>query len=352
MTRKHPFNSSNSRISIPSIFASVALLSIALFSCSLSGLAPKTPANRYALVIGVQDYPNSAHVDNDLSYPDDDASDLATLLASSGWTVKKQLISTSDGSIATDGSPTYANIKAAIDSLSTDDSATILVYYSGHGSTDNGTPYIIPYDGLTTTETPYSYYGQTYYYQNDDLAKWITPATLRSWMEAVPAKNRVLILDSCYSGGFITGANAVDTAPDDYCQKYGTTADTAILLAALSNFNTLVANNLAAQGTRDIVALSAAGSGEVSWDDLGVSNGRSNNGVFTNYLLKAAESGDVDSDGYVTVAEAYSYAKKNVKANWNADFWNYIDAYGDYSFDFLPHISGGTGDIALYAPGG
>lgn len=339
MTRKHLFKRCNSSI----LIMPFALLSIVLFSCSFSGLASKTPANRYALVIGVQDYPNSAHVDNDLSYPDDDASDLATLLASRGWTVKKKLISTSDGSIATDGSPTYANIKEAIDSLSTDDSATILVYYSGHGSTDNGTPYIIPYDGLTTTETPYSYYGQTYYYQNDDLTKWITPATLSSWMEAVPAKNRVLVFDSCYSGGFVTGANAVDTSPADYSQALGTTAETGVLLAALSDFNNLVASNLASLGERDLVALSASGSDEVSWDDS-----TSGHGAFTNYFLKAADSGDADGDGYVTISEAYAYAKAKIKANWNAQ---YNQSLYRTEWDFLPHISGGTGDVALYAPG-
>jgi uncharacterized caspase-like protein len=294
-------------------------------SCSLTTQTVSTPTNRYALVIGVQDYPGHNH---DLSYPDDDAQDFASMLANQGWTISKRLISSSDATIDTEGSPTYSNIQAAISELSSDTDATILVYYSGHGSTDAGIPYIIPYDGITTTATEF------------DLNKWVTPSTLRSWMDAVPAKNRVLILDSCYSGGFTGDANAVDTSPDDYSLKYGTSADTGILAAALANFNSLVAGNLAALGSRDTIALSACGSDEESYDGT-VSMA---NGVFTYYLLRAADYGDTDGDGLVTVAEAYAYAKKQIKDNWNS-------AYYRYDEDFLPHISGGTGDIALFAPG-
>ncbi len=321
------------------VFIMAAMLAFAaalIGSCSLSSQSVSTPANRYALVIGVQDYPNSAHDSSDLKYTDDDAADLAVSLAEQGWTVKTRLISSTDASIDTDGSPTYANIKAAIDTLSSDNNATILVYFSGHGSTDNGTPYIIPYDGLTTAETPY--YGQ--YYQISDQTKWIAPSTLKSWIEAVPAKNRVLILDSCYSGGFTGDANAVDTTPDDYSLKYGTSADAGVLASALSSFNSLVAGNLAALSSRDTVALSACGSDEESYDGTASMA----NGVFTYFLLRAADYGDSDGDGLVTVAEAYMYAKKQIKDNWN-------DLYYSYNEDFLPHISGGTGDIALYAPG-
>lgn len=325
---------------LPLAMVLLASLAIAILaSCSLSNQSISTPSNRYALVIGVQDYPDSENDSSDLNYTDDDAAELADSLAEQGWTVSTRLISTSDAGIDTDGSPTYANIKAAVEALSTDDSATILVYFSGHGSTDDGTPYIIPYDGLKTSEQYYPGYG---YYQDSDITKWITPVTLRSWMDAVPAKNRVLILDSCYSGGFTEDANAVDTSPDDYSQALGTTSETSTLFAALSNFNNLLAANLSSLGTRDVVALSAAGSDEVSWDDS-----TSGHGAFTNYLLKAAAAGDADGDGYVTVAEAYSYAKAKIKANWNTD---YNQSWYRTEWDFLPHISGGTGDIVLYAP--
>jgi uncharacterized caspase-like protein len=292
-------------------------------------------------VIGVQDYPNATHASNDLSYPDDDASEMATLLTAQGWTVEKRLISSSDSSIETNGIPTYANIQSAIADLSTDSSATILVYYSGHGSLDGETAYIIPYDGLKTTETLYN----GTYYQDNDLTKWITPATLTSWMAAVPAKNRLLILDSCYSGAFATSDAAVDTSPADYSQSGNTTSDTSLIAAALSKFNTLVAANLSGYGNSEIQVLAASGSAESSYDDP-----THKNGAFTYYLLQAGDTssstglakGDADGDGTVTVDEAYVYAKAQIKAKWDA-------LYARYDEDFLPHISGGTRDVVLYA---
>ncbi|MCE1195514.1 caspase family protein [bacterium] len=311
-------------------------------SCSLTSQGVSTPSNRYALVIGISKYcPNYAEgIYPNLSYCDDDANSIAALLGNQGWNVKYKLVNTD---------ATYETIKADIASFSTiiggDTNASILVYYSGHGSIDDaGTPYIIPQNGIIDLGTSYTYNNIIYPNTQNDLSKWITPATLSSWMEAVPAKNRVLILDSCYSGGFVKDANSVDTSPADYSQALGTTAETGVLLAALSDFNNLVATNLASLGGRDLVALSAAGSNEVSWDD-----GSSGHGAFTNYLLKAAASGDSDGDGYVTVAEAYAYAKTNIKANWNPQYKYYYGSTRN-EWDFLPHISGGTGDIALYAP--
>ena len=84
------------------------------------------------------------------------------------------------------------------------------------------------------------------------------------------------------------------------------------------------------------MTLSACGSEEESYDDSTHSHG-----AFTYYLLKAASSGDTDSDGYVTTTEACAYTKKMIKANWNKEYATYGDA-------LLPHISGGTGDLVLY----
>jgi hypothetical protein len=134
----------------------------------------------------------------------------------------------------------------------------------------------------------------------------------------------------------------VDTAQADYSQANFQTMDTGILLGALSKFGVMVANNLSTFGNQEILALSAAGSEEVSWEssDFGLGHG-----VFTNYLLEAADLGDADGDGYVTVNEAYTYAKKQIRKNWNID---YLSSFYRDEWDFLPHISGGAGDLVLY----
>jgi len=300
--------------------ASIALslflsLGTILAGCSIPSSGLTTPTNRYALLIGVQDYPGT---NNDLYYPDDDANAMNTLLSAQGWTVRSVLLN---------GSATHDNIRLEINALSTDSNATILVYYSGHGSDYTGTPSIIPYDGLTISD-------------NFDTTNWITPATLTNWIAAVPAKHRLLILDSCFSGGFTLGNGSIDTAQADYSQYNYQTWDKTLLLGALSKFGAMVADNLSTYGDQEVLALSASGSEEVSWEDGAVQQG-----VFTNYLLEAAESGDVDGDGYVTVNEAYAYTKQQIRKNWNIDY-----AYSFYpdEWDFLPHISGGTGDLVLY----
>jgi len=312
-----------------------------LSGCALSSSAPSTPNNRYAIVIGVQDYPG---IYDDLSYPDNDANDMATLLSAEGWTVIKRLIAT-DETMTSNGLPTYTGTQDALveatNLIGSDTKASLLVYYSGHGSVSGSTAYIIPYDGLTATVMSYVDMGTTYYYQKQDLAKWITPATLTSWMAAVPAKHRLLILDSCDSGGFSLSSSAADLSPADYSAISGSTTDSGAISTALSKLSSLISANLSNYGSPEVQVLAAAGIDESSYDDS--SHG---NGAFTYYLLQAAASADTDSDGVVTMDEAYNYCKTKIKENWNALYWN-----GDWPTgeDFLPHISGGTGDVVLYS---
>lgn len=333
------------------VLAAFALVELA---CSNSA-SISTPANRYALVIGVQDYPDATYTykgqscttSSDLDYPDDDAADMADLLSKEGWTVTQRLISSSDSAIATTGSPTYANIESDIASLSADSSATILVYYSGHGSvsSDGSTVYMIPYDGLLTTATV----SGGYVYHDSDESKWISPATMTNWLAAVPAKHRILILDSCYSGGFTLSDGAVDTSPADYGTYEDGTSETGLLSAALSKFGTLISSNISSYGDTEVLTLAAAGSDEYSYDDS-----EHKHGAFTYYLLKAADSADTDGDGYVSMTEAYIFTKSKIQSVWDAEYSSdkvaqeYYNYYG-YVPDFLPHISGGTGDLVLYA---
>jgi uncharacterized caspase-like protein len=317
--------------------ALLTLLAIAAFlaSCQLATV-PTTPANRYALVIGVQDY---AFID-DLEYPDNDANDMADLLSSQGWTIKQTLINSA---------ATYATIEADIADLSSDPNATILVYYSGHGTSLDGIAYMLPYDTTTTYISG----------SLSSLAKAVSATTLTTWMAAVPAKNRILILDSCYSGGFVTSDAAVDISPASYGYYEDGTTDVSLFTAALSKFNTLLASNISNYGKPEIQVLSAAGSDEYSYDGTV----QMANGAFTYYLLQAGEKdnssghakGDADSDGCVTVDEAYIYAKDQIKINWDAEYttnmnyWKTYYNYYGYVPDFLPHISGGTKDLVLYA---
>jgi len=306
-------SSSSYRVTSASI-ALILVLSLGtiLAGCSIPSSGLTTPTNRYALLIGVQEYASV----RDLSYPDDDVTDMKAKLEAQGWATATTLVNSE---------ATFANIRTQIAALSADPDATILVYYSGHGHIDvaSGTTYILPYDVTITPDE-----------------KLITPAMLTTWIAAVPAKHRLLILDSCFSGGFTLGDGTVDTAQADYSRMNYQTLDKGLILGALSKFGSMVANNLSTYGDQEVLALSASGSEEVSWEADSIFHG-----VFTYYLLEASDFGDADGDGYVTVNEAYAYTKKEIRENWNIDYANSF--YPD-EWDFLPHISGGTGDLVLF----
>lgn len=304
--------------------APLALLGFLLLaSCQGSFTVPaNTPANRYALVIGIKTYQNVIS----LRYPENDADSMRDLLISKGWTVST-LKSAQAGKSA---------IEAAIAALnpSNDPDATILVYFSGHGSGSDldltvasREAWIIPYDATFDTST------------------WISPDALFSRIESRPARNRIVILDACNSGGFALSDEAADTSPPDYNRMMGTRSETLLVDAALSDFSRLFTSSITSYGSSSVTVLAAAGSKEVAWDDM---IGRSDHGVFTNELLKSATYGDEDGDGVVTVDESYRYAKSRILADWNAKYYYLRDQTGAYTGDFLPHISGGTGDLALF----
>ena len=156
----------------------------ALSSCAQS---VKITAPRFALVYGVSvyqsmypegEYYGDIRTDN-LSYSDDDAKSLGDLLANQGWTVQERI----KGDIVSGGETSYLPTKAqlisditALSSLITSDS-TVLVYFSGHGDTQNGITYIVPYLGVADSTSPV-----------EDLSKCISPDDLSSMLSSFPRK--------------------------------------------------------------------------------------------------------------------------------------------------------------------
>ncbi len=81
--------------------------------------------------------------------------------------------------------------------------------------------------------------------------------------------------------------------------------------------------------------MSAAGSGESSYEDPGYAHG-----VMTYFLLETAANGDLNDDGAVTVLEAFSLVKAGIEEDWNAEYHS--------AAAFTPHISGGAVDFVLF----
>ncbi|HUX41210.1 MAG TPA: caspase family protein [Rectinemataceae bacterium] len=307
--------------------AFVGTFAFGIQGCSM----PSAPPNRYALVIGVQNYPNVGG----LSYTDADATSMYNLLSSTGWNV----------TILTESAATKSGIKAAIQNLGPlmGSSGSLLVYFSGHGTTIGDVAYIAPWDTNISGSAI-------------DLSTVISSGELNSWMLAIPADNRIMILDSCYSGGFVDDAASVDAAPANYGPlDNGTTQ--GYLSTAFANASDLWSKAFSAASDPTIMTISAAGSQELSYDDGGHSHG-----AFTYWFLQAGtdSAADTNGDRLITATEAYAYAKDKLIANWNAINYDVPNASYPYTpivdpatgkvimADFLPRISGGSGDIVLY----
>jgi len=297
------------------IFATVVL---GLTSCAQN---VKITAPRYALAIGAQNYLYA----NSLSYTIADANSMSSLLTQKGW-----------GSVSTlvDPDSTRQGIVDAISSLAAkvESDSTVLIYFSGHGGLleDGTTAVICPIDANFLTNSSII-----------DPSTVISAAQLQSMLAELPTKNVIVILDSCYSGGFVPTGGAIDSSPSNYADMPSYSA----FSTALDNFGNLLSANASASGNKTPVVLSAAGSDESSYDG----SASQGHGVFTYFLLQAATNGDANGDGVVTTTEAYEYTISNLMA-WDNEIpqmYQYIPQ-DEWPLPFLPHLSGGVRDLVLF----
>jgi hypothetical protein len=312
-------------------------------SCSLfdySGAVTK----RYALVYGVTTYAASlpAGTYPNLSYPALDAQAVAAMLAAEGYTVKSRWVDAS-GDLWVDGvnlgavelpanagkKPTEATLLNDLASLSgsigPDDE--FVFYFSGHGmqNAEETHEFFVPYGGIV--KIGMDYYGdEAASVRDDEMGTYLT--------DSIHTPRRVVILDTCNSGGFIGNTLEVDTTPaatSAVSKARFSLSTIAKAIRAYASFTTSSSTGISAYEAQ---VLSAAGSGESSYDDAGHAHG-----AMTWYLLKTAEYGDLNGDGAVTVLEAFSLVRAGIEENWNIDYPAYA---------FTPRISGGPVDFVLF----
>ena len=310
MTVKRKFREAAARLDKPGagLVAFSTILLIFLVSCSQT---IDITSDRRALIIGISDY-QDLQID-DLTWPSSDANDMNILFKAQGWIT----------SMITDAQATRSNIESEMSAFFADmnKNSTALIYYSGHGTLSNdgysGDPALVPNDFDFNTWTPL-----------------ITAADLSNLIsDNIATKNVIVIVDSCYSGGFVSSRESSDVIPQSYI-SYGTNSSVSAL-AALGQFGDLLAANAAEKGLLAPIVISAAGNSELSYETSALGNG-----VFTNYLLEASTYGDANRDGFVTCTEAYTYAAKAIDRDWNRP--------NGSSVAFYPHISGGLRDLVLF----
>jgi hypothetical protein len=328
-----------------------SLFALLLAGCSAGSIT----APRYVLSYGVSDYvqgytgpyddPNTEADDiydyppnPDLNAPAFDAQSMHELLVADGYSAALQAVA------CTDQYATKEQIRTDILALSSlDDDSIIVIFYSSHG-TYAPAGYIAGYEGACLV--PYDAIDPATCATVVD--RLITPAELSSWISQSGKRNVIVIINTCFSGGFVDPGSSVDIAPQNYGPNdWGTTP--LGLWTAIGYFGTLLSKNADESGTPGPIVISAAGSEEVSYELAPIDSYLlDNHGIFPYFIIQAAEKGDADGDGFVTATEAYAYAVAGIKTEWNFYMQNNYDSETQSYADFMPHISGGARDLVLF----
>ncbi len=226
------------------------------------------PGGRHALVIGIDDYSQGSLPR--LNFAARDARSLAGVLRSSGFT---------DVTLLESGEATRARVVDALRALRgrVQEEDAIVLFFSGHGSLGlgpDGRPhyFLVPQDG-----------------QLGDLAKTaLMDDDLEELVGNLPARQVVVILDACYSGG---GTGVI---------RARGVSNPAVKAPAQ-------ARSLVEASTGRVV-ISASRPDQPAFED------DQRGGLFTSFLVEGLRGpADLDGDGTITVLELYQYVSPRVR---------------------------------------
>lgn len=220
----------------------------------------------HALVIGVGSYPDLPHLATTVH----DAADLAEFFgnpAGAGFPP-------ANVGLLLDQQATRSSISLALEELVTSakPADTIVIYFAGHGIRRVGGfepgEYLCPIDVDRRSPRATAIHA-------DDLSRALS---------ALPAKQVVVFLDACYSGGMDAPASGWDST------AFGLSDQAVSRLAG---------------GGRVVIASSR--SDELSWELASLKRG-----LFTHYLIEGLAGGAAGPDGAVRVLDLYDYLSTHV----------------------------------------
>ena len=262
--------------------------------------------NLYILAFGVSKYQNPAY---NLAYADKDAMDLSKVLE----TYKGKGFDNVYTKVLTNEQVTPEAIKAAKDFVKNakpDD--TFILFIAGHGMHDK--------DGEAT-----------YYYltSNADVNNLKATAadfeTIEDLLQGIPPRNKLFLMDACESGEIdeedqgqmLTAAKGVGIASRGF-KKVGTER-VEVPAGAVSTSSTAAKRNYLYQKDRYIyndlvrrsgaIVFSSSKGGELSYERSDIENG-----LFTEYIMKALTTTEADKDknGTVSTDELREYVSTQV----------------------------------------
>lgn len=231
------------------------------------GLDQAYAARRVALVVGIDTYDDDAL--GQLRYAAKDAADISEVLLDPGHGAFESVTRLA-------GRVSHAEFWSAYDavtgSLQRDD--TFLLYVAGHGTLDlsgDGTQlYVMPSEGRLVAPREAG----------------IPLVEIEEAMARLPARRRVMVLDTCYSGG---GRSAVSEATQQ----------------SIDGLRGPLPEPVAHEVSRFDARVFAAHYHQPAMEDPGLENG-----VYTHYFVAALQGeGDLDGDGLVEIGEAFGWAR-------------------------------------------
>ncbi len=305
------------------IFTTLSVLASVLFYTSCT--EPDIPQG-YALVYGVSDYTGTA---NDLYYTDDDAVALADLLSSKGWNV----------TLGINEGASLSSITQDVNDISSQMSEEdrLLFYFSGHGlilDLDGGEPdsasntydEILALHGSLNTIFDFVQ-GDT---GADVLSVTLSDDSLADLLSTLPSTNKTVIIDACFSGGFIGDGFTVSTISSDYTRGDITNIFTPTETIKMYLDYSPTDNDLPQDR---FTILAASGETEESFE-----LGNIGHGLFTYFLLKSPGYADYNFDGFISVIEAYRFAADGINSNFN----------DGTAYDYMPNIGAFPIDPVLF----
>lgn len=242
----------------------VDYLQISLLNSSPQTIFSKQTPNVYMVSVGIAKYLNSDIWQglNDLSFTVNDAKAMADFFSHENVGA----MPVTNLSLLLDERATKKQIldklKEQLNKAWGND--LVIFYFAGHGISDNSSPenplYLLPYD-----------------YQIGEFSTAIHYNEILQLFEAVPVKNKVIVLDACHSGG------------------------------SLPQLKGSFKNILGSMNDKEIAILTSSDLGETSLE-----LGELKRGLFSYYLMHgltlAANEADTNNDEFVSILELFIYA--------------------------------------------
>jgi hypothetical protein len=248
----------------------------------------------YAIVVGVSRYRDSQY---DLQYASKDAGDLAKLLRGEVKRFNKVNVA-----VLTDQNATKARIlgaKAALKLSKPKDE--VIIFVAGHGLLDDSLDYY-----LATNDMDFK----------NPAKNGVSYEELEGLFDGIPARKRVLLMDTCFSGEVdkddVELAKAAPaTGVKGKVRAVASRGMKATRKVGSKNLAEMLSSTFAdLRRSSGAVVISSAGGEEYAFE-----SDRWNNGVFTYALINGLKTGDsdADKDGAVRASELRDFVSRQVQ---------------------------------------